>query len=286
MQTRISKAVAGAALLAASACSFAHISYSGRNFGTLTDGSAAAIATQTVTSNYGWADASDLNLVFNSALATLPRTDEAAFVSGTGTDDLYLGDSHKGKAFRFHLDSAMTVTITEAARNGSGLTPAFSVYQGLAAVSPFTPPQTSADHDFAVASEAWRTSFAQAVAGAGYSYLTTNGSWNALGNWAVGGDGEPAGVPSALSTFTYKGSAASTTANGTVSGTFTLGAGDYTIFVGGNNLAGKSLADSTKSYALTLGVSAVTPVPEPQTWLLMGVGAGLLVLRRHLGASL
>ncbi|RTL18227.1 MAG: PEP-CTERM sorting domain-containing protein [Burkholderiales bacterium] len=285
-QSSLQKAVALSTLLAASASSLAHISYSGRDFGTLANGSFASIATQSVTSNYGWADASDLNLVFNSALATTPRTDEAAFVSGTGTDDLYLGDSHKGKAFRFHLDNAMTVTITESARNSSGLTPAFSVYQGLAALSPFKAPQTSADHDFAVASEAWRSSFAQATAGAGYNYLATNGSWNALGNWSVGGDGDPAGTASALSNFIYRGSAASNTANGTVSGTFTLGAGDYTVFVGGNNLAGKSLADSTKAYALTLGVSAVSAVPEPQTWLLMAAGAGLLALRRRRDSAL
>lgn len=278
---RLNRLTAGALLLVGSASSFAHISYSGRNFGTLTAGSSSTIANQTVTSNYGWADASDLNLVFNSTLATTLRTDEAAFVSGNGTDDLYLGDSHKGKAFRFHLDSAMTVTITEAARASSGLTPAFSVYQGLAALSPFTLPQTSADHDFAPASQAWRTSFAQGAAGAGYDYLATSGSWNALGNWSVAGDGEPAGVAAALSSFTYMGSAAGTLANGTVTGTFTLGAGDYTIFVGGNDLASKSVADSTKPYALTLGVSAVTAVPEPQSWLLMAAGGALLVLRRR-----
>ncbi|HEX5355592.1 MAG TPA: hypothetical protein VFW93_05220, partial [Aquabacterium sp.] len=95
----------------------AHISYTGRDFGTVIDGSNVSIATQKVTSNYGWADASDDSLVFNSTLATTPRLDEAAFVSGTGTDDLYLGDSHKGRAFKLHLDSTLNVTFTASALN-------------------------------------------------------------------------------------------------------------------------------------------------------------------------
>jgi len=44
--------------------------------------------------------------------------------------------------------------------------------------------------------------------------------------------------------------------------------------------ASKRTADSTKSYALTLGVTAA-PVPEPQTWLLMLAGTTLLALRRR-----
>lgn len=269
------------------ACSLpaqAHISYSGRDFGSLVDGSSVSIATQTVTSNYGWADASDDSLVFNSVLAATARTDEAAFVSGTGTDDLYLGDSHKGKAFKLHLDSVLSVTLTASARNDSGLTPAFSVYQGLAATSPFTAPQTSADHDYAPASQAWRTTFAQAHAGAGYDSLATNGSWNAKGDWSVGGDGDPAGDPSALESFKYLGFGATTVANGSASTTLTLGPGDYTVFLGGNTIAGKSLPDSVKAYAFTLGVSAVSAVPEPSSAALVLIGLagmGAMRLRRN-----
>lgn len=285
MKHQLLRIASAAVLMAAFSNSFAHISYSGRDFGTLVNGSNVTIATQTVTSNYGWADASDLSLVFNTLLATTPRTDEASFISGTGTDDLYLGDSHKGKAFRMHLDTAMSVTFTESARNASGLTPAFSVYQGLAALSPFASGQTSADHDYAVASQSWRTSFAQAAAGGTYNYLATNGSWNALGNWCVGGDGDPAGVASALSCFQYVGSGSTTVAGGTATATLTLGPGDYTIFVGGNSLADKSVADSTKTYALTLGVSAVSAVPEPQAWLLLCGGLAPLSLRRRAASS-
>lgn len=259
----------------------AHIGYSGRDFGTLVDGSHVSNAAQTVTSNYGWADASDLSLVFNSALATSPRTDEAAFVSGSGTDDLYLGDSHKGRAFKLHLDSTLSVTFTAASLNNSGLAAAFSVYQGLAAASPFTAPQTSADHDYAAASQAWRSAYAQSKAGAGLDHLATHGSWNALGNWSVGGDGDPAGVASALDHFLYEGAAFSTLANGTASTTLILGPGDYTVFVGGNDIAGKSLADSARKYAFTLGVS-VAAVPEPDGVALTLAGlVGVVASRQH-----
>lgn len=241
----------------------AHIGYGGRDFGTLVDGSNVSIVTQSVSSNYGWADASDEALVFNSSLAATPRTDEAAFVSGNGTDDLYLGDSHKGRAFKLHLDSALNVTITAASFNDSGLTPAFSVYQGLATTAPLTAPQTSADHDFAAASQAWRTTFAQSVAGSLADFLATNGSWNAKGDWAIGGDGDPAGVSSALDYFRFVGFAASSVANGQAKVTLTLSPGDYTVLVGGNSIAGKSLANSTAKYAFTLGV-AVAAVPEPE----------------------
>ena len=263
-----------AALLATASSSFAHISYgAARDFGTIVSGSNVTLATQTVTSNYGWADAADTNLVFNSTLATTPRLDESTFVSGTGTDDLVLGDSHKGRAFRLHLDSALTVTITGSARASSGLTPGFSVYQGLAAIAPFAAGVTSADHDFAVASQAWRTTFAQSTLGASYDHLATQGSWDANGNWCIGGDGDPAGVASALSCFAYVGSASTTVANGSATGSFALAAGDYTVFVGGNDLSAKSLADSTKTYALSLNVVAV---PEPQTYALMLAGLGLI----------
>ncbi len=264
----------------------AHISYSGRDFGTLGDGSSVTIANQTVSSNYGWADASDQSLVFNPTVATTrdPGTDASGYVSADGQDELYLGDSHKGRAFKLHLDSVESVTFTASALNGSGLTAAFSVYQGLAASSPFTAPQTSADHDYAAASRAWRTSFAQSVAGTGYSYLATNGSWNALGDWSVGGDGDPAGVGSALDAFKFLGYGASTVANGTATVTLTLGPGDYTVFVGGNDIGSKSVLDSKQAYAFSLGVSSASAVPEPQSAMLLLtglVGLGLLARSRQ-----
>jgi hypothetical protein len=86
----------------------AHLTYSGRDFGSysgLTNGT-ATITNQAVTGNYGWADAADG----------------------------ILGDSHRGRAFRFHLDSAAYVSLTVAANPSAttnsigGFTPAFSLY--------------------------------------------------------------------------------------------------------------------------------------------------------------
>ena len=175
--------------LSATAPALAHVGYSGRDFGSFTGAtdSAVTIANQAVTSNYGWADAAD------------------------GV----LGDSHKGRAFRFHLDGTAAVSISieanpsATATSVAGLIPEFSVYQGLAAIAPFAPTQTdlpsSADHDFGPASVAWRTAWAQENLGVAYDSTATDGNWNALGSWKIGGDGDKAGDFSQLSTFIFKG---------------------------------------------------------------------------------
>lgn len=268
----------------------AHISYSGRDFGAI-NGNSVTISNQTVTSNFGWADASDQSLAFDPNYAAWHAVDSASYTSSTfttGVDNLYFGDSHKGKAYRFHLNSTQTLSISETANAGAtgssvgGLTPAFSIYLGLAAISPFPATQTalpsSADHDFAAASQTWRTGQVQAVSGNGsLNYWATQGSWNALGNWSIGGDGDLPGAAGQLSTFQYVGSAAANVANGVASGTFTLGPGDYTIFVGGNDIMAKSQADSLKAYGVSLTVAAV---PEPETYAMFLAGIGLLVARR------
>lgn len=251
------------ALSLAAASASAHTSYTNRNFGTLVNGSTSTIATQTVTGNYGWADAADLALDFGNADAK---------------DNLYLGDSHAARAFRLHLDSTLTLSFTASARaagtGGAGLLPGLSVYQGLAAVSPYTAPQTSADYDSSAASLAWRSSWAQAI-DASYTHTATGGSWNALGDWAAGGDGDPVGVASALSFLRYVGSAYDSDTNGVATLTLTLDAGDYSIFVGGSDIASKG---NGMTYGLTMSVSAV---PEPQAALLMLLGLPLLALRRR-----
>src|SRR6185436_16336438 len=133
--------------------------------------------------------------------------------------DGVLGDSHRGRAFRFHLDNAAFVSVTVSANPNAtatslgGLTPAFSVYSGLAAVAPFAPSQTelpaSADHDGTPASIAWRTLWVkQYLDPASTSEAPTDGSWNANGDFKIGGDGDLAGDISQLSTLTYRGSAA------------------------------------------------------------------------------
>ena len=296
--------IAFAALaVAASGASQAHIGYgsgtipsnpatpsTSRNFGTLVNGSGpVTAANRSLTSNFGWADASDQSLAFDASFATTRAagSDEASWALGgftTGVDNLYFGDSHKGAAFRFHLDVATTVNISLAGLTGvagaagGALTPGFSIYKGLAALSPFSGTQTSADYDFSTASRDQRTSWAQAALGGGFNYLATQGNWNALGDWYSGGDGDPTGTLAQLSLFQYQGSAFSSMAGATVSGAFALGPGDYTIYVGGNDLQSKTLAASVLKFGYSLSVSAV---PEPSAALLLLLGVPLLALRRR-----
>ncbi len=238
-------AALGACLLAASVTQ-AHVTYSGRDLGAysgLTNGT-FTITNQAVTGNYGWADAADG----------------------------ILGDSHRGRAFRFHLDNPAYVTLTVAANPNAttnslgGFTPAFSVYSGLAAIAPFPASQTttppSADHDFSAASVAWRISWVrQNLDPASTSEAPTDGSWNALGDWKIGGDGDLPGDFSQLSSFVYKGSAASTTSGGSVTGSLALPAGDYTVFVGGNNLANKNANTALSPHGISVTIS-VSPAPQ------------------------
>lgn len=241
----------------------AHIGYGGRDFGSFSGLAPASvtIANQAVTGNFGWADAADGNL----------------------------GDSHKGRAFRFHLDNPAAVIISVSANPGAtatsigGLIPGFSVYQGLAGIAPFPASQTalpsSADHDFGEASEAWRTSFAQANLGLSYDYTATDGNWNALGAWKIGGDGDLPGDFAQLSSFTYRGFGVDFDRDGTASQQLNLGAGDYTVFIGGNDMANKLSADAARAYGLSATLS-VAAVPEPGTYALMAVGAAMFGLHK------
>lgn len=270
-----------AGLGALASAGHAHIGYTNRDFGTLVNGSNKTIATQTVSSNYGWADASDLGLVFDSALALSRDASNDETTSGVGIDNLYLGDSHKARAFRLHLDGTLAVTVTatkrDAGSGGAGLLPGFSVYKGLAAISPFSGSQSSADYDFSNASQAWRTSWAQAHVGNAYAFGATQGNWDALGDWYSGGDGDPSDGTD-LSYFQFVGHGSDGNKDGDASTTLTLGPGDYSIFVGGGDIGNKGSADAAKTYGLTLNVSAV---PEPQAAVLMLLGLPVLALRRR-----
>ncbi len=233
---------AGAACLLLAHSAEAHLTYTGRDLGTFsgqTNGT-ASITNQTVTGNYGWADAAD------------------------GV----LGDSHRGRAFRFRLNHPALVSVTVAANPTTNLlllTPAFSIYSGLGAVAPFPPSQTTnaaaADHDGSAAALAWRTWWVQQnINPLATDEVPTDGCWNALGDWKIGGDGDLPGDFPSLSSLIYKGSAASTGGSTNVSGSFLLAAGDYTVFIGGNDLANKTSGTALVAHGLAATLT-VSPTP-------------------------
>src|SRR5204863_4986160 len=105
----------------------------------------------------------------------------------------FLGDSHKGRAFRFRLENTALVTLTAAAQSGvtatstNDLTPAFTIYSGLAAISPFSGTQVDSDHDGSLASFAWRTYWARQYTGdTNVDYSITDGCWNSIADFKFG----------------------------------------------------------------------------------------------------
>lgn len=246
----------------------AHVSYSGRDFGTLTDGSSVTISNQTVTGVQGWAD---------------------------GTDDDF-GDSHKLRAFRFTLTSEMIVSTTftgSATGNGTipdgNFLPGFSIYSGLAHVAPVTTELGgSPDYDFSAITQDYLTSLGG---------VPKEGAFEALDDWRMGGDNQtgPAfdyNAYNGLSTFLIKGYGVDGTAanfgstpgivgdglaDGYITASFLLPAGDYSIFVGGANYSGAN----TGTYRLSGTVSA-TAAPEPGRVTLVALaGCGLFLRRRR-----
>lgn len=246
----------------------AHIGYSGRNFGTLVAGQpGTTIAGQTISSSFGWADATDEDW----------------------------GDSHRGRFFRFNLTGPATVVITVerndlAAQTGAfdTLLPGFSLFEGLGHLTPF-----QGAHDSAAFSVASRPPGKE-------------GSFRATENWSIGNDptyntpGDPtSGVlyePS-LRNFTFIGYAVDGTsanfgsapgvvgdgtADGFVTATFYIAqGGDYSLFVGGANYAAQSV--ETGPTFPTYGVNVtVQAIPEPGTLgLFAAASLGFAVLRRQ-----
>lgn len=260
-----SSILALAAALLSTQAAQAHISYTGRDLGTfsgLVDAS-NVISNQAATGNFGWADAADADF----------------------------GDSHKSRAFRFHLDNEALVTIAAQANASAtgasvgGLLPGFSIYSGLVHTS------GGADYDTA----AITTAYLNATFPNGSGGSTKEGAWNALGDWKVGND---AGLTFAdLTSLSFKGYAVDGTsanfgsapgitgdglADGKVSQTFRLAAGDYSIFVGGADYAAQAPTnpDWGKAYGMSASIS-VTAVPEPESYALVLAGAAVLVMNRR-----
>jgi hypothetical protein len=261
--SKLTLTLQAALFLGALSTASAHIGYTGRNFGTYSGTDlTSTITNQRVSGEHGWADATDANL----------------------------GDTHKTRAFRFSLTTNAWVTLSfqglAYASGGSSFMalalPAFSLYRGVAAAS---------THDFSPISIAWRD--------ATYGTNATEGSLNALGDWKIGSD---AGTTFAdLSSFTYIGNAADGSsanygtpaasltladgtvvpngtingdgnADGVVTGSFYLSAGDYSVFVGGANYAG---VNTNTSYGIQ---GTFTGVPEPSTWALLTVSLAMVGL--------
>jgi hypothetical protein len=248
----------------------AHILYTGRDFGVFTSGGSTTpvtIGQNRVSSNYAWADGTDADF----------------------------GDSHKLLPFRFTLLSTGLVTLqiqgTSFRLGVLNITamanPGFSIYKGIAHLPPL-----AEDHDTSGIS----SSYMDETYGAG----NWEGCFNALGNWKMGSD--DGSQYSDLTSFIYAGNAADGTstnygtgatvirrangntqindvirgdgvADGVVTGTFALDAGDYTILVGGANYSGTSTASFGFNATLSVAV-----IPEPSTYALLGLGALLITV--------
>jgi len=289
--SRTVPALAAAAVLATVFASpvSAHISYSGRNFGTITT-SGSTIAGQAVSSSFGWADATDGDW----------------------------GDSHRFRAYRFTLSSTTSVAITAQRQNlvtGTAggqqtgnhdvLLPALSLYSGLShTTSPLA-------HDHSTRSVEWLITTFGTSAGTGLGGSGKEGSLNALGAWSIGNSlTDWPDVPAdprtdSLRSFAFVGYAADGSAanfgstpgligdgnaDGFVTTTFwNLAPGDYSLFVGGADYAAQAtetetfgaLGNAFPTYGLTV---TVTPVPEPRALALIGIGmvgaAGAGIRRR------
>jgi hypothetical protein len=215
------------------------------------------ITNQTVTSNFGWA-------------------------AGTS---LAFGDTHRSRAFRFTLAEAGLATIqvdadpTRGAALGIPIMPAFSLYSGLFNLG-------SPDHDLAEITLAHLATLGNPQ--------PRIGALNSLGDWKIGNDASvPNGMGSfnfsELSSMTYIGNAADGMianfgsaagingdglADGSVRRSFLLPAGDYSVVIGGAEIAGTNLQ--------TYGINAsLTVIPEPTVSLLIGLsGLGLFLRRR------
>lgn len=258
-------------LLAASFAAFtplqnasAHVGYTGRNLGTWTETSgvwsvignsgtmangSVGISLLNIASDFGWTDATDSDY----------------------------GDSHKGRWFSFTLNNPGTfsLSILGGGTNSSTLAgvnpydsnvgpqflPGFTLYQGLSVASA---------HDSSDVSLAWR---ANRSAG-------SEGSLNTLGSFSIGNDSNEIGqlvyvghaVDGTTANFGFaSGIQGDGNADGTVTGSFALNAGSYSVFVGGANSNGLDAGN----YGATVTFGAV---PEASTYAFLGFIALIFAL--------
>lgn len=282
---------------------FAHISYTDRQFGTLSYYTPATIlpvaANRTLSSSFGWADATDANW----------------------------GDSHRGRFYSFTLASTSTVIVT-AERSDNTLIqtgaagvflPAFSIYKGIAPASthdssPNTVNWLRSQFGNTAVAESFTDSNPNSVWDTNEPFTDTNnnavwdsaglgdaidgysgkeGAANALGNWRIYSDGgafvdfEHVGH-AADGTSANFGNAAGITgddvADGYVTAMFTdLAPGNYSVFLAGaSNLAQFTEPGPSTFPTYTVGLT-LQAIPEPCSYaLIAGAGAlGFLSLRRR-----
>lgn len=224
----------------------AHVSYSGRDFGTFDGLSNASVtlSNQTVSGNFGWADAADADW----------------------------GDSHKVRWFQFTLTNAAEVTFTASANPGAtptaigGLIPGFSLYAGVA---------PSSAHDGTALTLAYRNSLG----------FATEGALNTLGDFQIGNTSTINAltfIGHSLDGVGYLGDGA---ADGVTSRTFSLAAGTYSLIVGGGDYLAQltSNPNFASAYGLSATLS-ISPVPEPSTYAITLAGLAVLAgarLRRR-----
>jgi hypothetical protein len=246
----------------------AHISYTGRNFGT--NPVSVTISDQAASSAFGWADATDTDW----------------------------GDSHRGRFFRFTLTTPASIMISvtrggTATQTGAADTflPALSLFAGLSQTAP-----EALAHDSSTLSVASRPVETEGS-------FRSLADWSIGNDPTYNTAGDPAsGVLYAarLANFTYVGHLADGTsanygtepgivgdgnADGSVTATFNdLAAGDYSLFVGGANYDAQLTETGPTTYPTYAFTATVQTVPEPSTWALLAFGAlaGAGVLGRRL----
>lgn len=224
----------------------AHLNYNGKNFGVFDGlGFQSTTISQNVPNLSGWADGTDADF----------------------------GNTHGVTFYRFSLSGTVTVTVTVDAANPGTVLPGFSIYAGLGQTAP------SPDYETEITNE----------------YLATlpgpqpkEGAFRALTTWMMGSETDLTFAE--MSTFTYMGNAADGTsanfglevgingdglADGHISRSFLLPAGDYTLVVGGANY-------SDTAGGPTLVLATVSAVPEPGSGLLTMIGcAAVFGLKRR-----
>lgn len=251
LQLMLALAGLGPALPTASA----HVGVGGDrtlNGGAAIDGLSVTNNLRTVSSRFGWADATD--------------------------DDW--GDSHRLTAFKFALAAVQSVTITVERRAAAGQTgppdtflPAFSLFT--------TPLFVSETHDSSPPTASYL---------AGLGAPAREGALAALSPWKIFNDDGAEMNFDTLIGHAADGHAANYgnapgihgdgTADGRVTATFAnLGAGDYYLFVGGAEYAGQ-LTETATYPVYGIGVT-VSAAPEPAGGALLLLGAGTLSLLRH-----